>query len=255
MVLPADIRQCQEIELKQTDHIPGDFESSKFEHLKGPYYEGLATIKSLGYDFEDLIHYFPAFVGHLTLARNLALYELYKKTLGIVGHIAELGVYKGAGTLLFGKLVQIFEPNSLTQVHGFDWFKGTKPSKTEAEHVPAGGYKESYDRVKTLIDAQGLNHIIKLHNFDLSGSKVRQFFDKYPHLRFKLLFFDAGTYNVVSNALPLFWERLQKRGIIIFDQYNFDIAPGETTAVNEILPDIELLSLPWGWMPTAYAIK
>lgn len=58
----------------------------------------------------------------LTLGRSLCLYA-YKGTLGLAGNIAEVGVLRGAGTLFVAKL---FEPNSLTQVHGFDWFKGNQ---------------------------------------------------------------------------------------------------------------------------------
>ncbi|MEE4244678.1 MAG: hypothetical protein V2I33_04660, partial [Kangiellaceae bacterium] len=127
----------------QDDYIPGELESSKFSAIKGPYYQGLETIKSLDYSFEDLIHYFPAFCGHLTMARYLALIECYKMTLGVAGHIAELGVYKGAGSLMFAKLSQIFEPNTLTQVHGFDWFAGADPADDEKEFVNPGCYSES----------------------------------------------------------------------------------------------------------------
>jgi len=45
----------------------------------------------------------------MSLNRIITLYEIYKKTLGLNGHIAELGVYKGSGSLLFAKLVKIFE--------------------------------------------------------------------------------------------------------------------------------------------------
>src|ERR1700754_4926392 len=100
------------------DYKEGEFETLKFSHRKQPYYEGLKEILSLGYDQEDLIHQFPSFVGHMTLSRFLGLYELYKMTLGVAGHIAEAGVYKGAGTLFLAKLAQIFEPESLTLVHG-----------------------------------------------------------------------------------------------------------------------------------------
>lgn len=110
--------------MESMDYVPGSLESSKFEHLREPYYEGLEKIKKLGYSFEDLIHYFPSFCGHLTLARYLCLIECYQRTLGVAGHMAEIGVYKAAGSMLFAKLSQIYEPNSLVQVHGFDWFRG-----------------------------------------------------------------------------------------------------------------------------------
>ncbi|MCD6063102.1 MAG: hypothetical protein K0R82_1013, partial [Flavipsychrobacter sp.] len=56
-------------------------------------------------------------------------------------------------------------------------------------------------------------------------------------------------------CLPLFWSRLTKGGYLILDQFNFDIAPGETQAVKEFLPDVKIQTFPWGWMPTAYIVK
>jgi predicted O-methyltransferase YrrM len=78
------------------------------------------------------------------------------------------------------------------------------------------------------------------------------FFEAHPHLRFKIVFLDAGMYEVVKACLPHFWERLNKGGILILDQYNFEVAPGETQAVTEFLKDKEVRTFPYGWMPTAY---
>ena len=109
----------------------GKFELQKFASRKPEYYKGLQQMLALGFDTPDYIHHFPAFVGHMTLARFLSLYEAYKMTLGVAGHIAEIGVYKGAGSLFFAKLTKLFEPESLTLVHGFDWFQGAKITEEE----------------------------------------------------------------------------------------------------------------------------
>src|SRR5258705_13466512 len=119
----------------------GKFELRKFASRKPEYYESLQQILALGFEATDYIHYFPAFAGHLTIARFISLYEAYKMTLGVAGHVAEIGVYKGAGSLFFAKLMKLFEPESLTLVHGFDWFQGAKI--TEEETFVADG--ESYE--------------------------------------------------------------------------------------------------------------
>src|SRR5215831_5583193 len=183
------------------DYIPGDLETQKHAARKEPYYKGLQTIKGLNYEFEDFIHYFPCFTGSQTLSRYLTFYECYKQTLGLSGHIAEVGVYKGASFLFFAKLTQIFEPNSFTQVHGFDWFKGNKPSESEANIVEASDI-EPYDRLIKLIEAQNIQNIAKVHNLDATR-ELESFFKKYPHLQFKLVFLDAGMYKVVKACLPL----------------------------------------------------
>lgn len=174
-------------------------------------------------------------------------------TLGVAGHIAELGVYKAAGSLLFGKLCQIFEPGSLTQVHGFDWFNGTKPTEEEP-NVNLGSYKEDYNRICDLVHAQRMENIVKIHKLDLT-SDLKPFFKKFPHLQFKLLFFDAGQYDIVSHALAYMWDRLTPGGILLLDQFNHDISPGETRAIKEYLPNVKIKTFPFGWLPSAYIIK
>lgn len=235
------------------DYIKGKFETQKFDHRKSDYYEGLQEILSLGYSNEDLLHHFPSFVGHMTLSKFLALYEAYKMTLGVAGHIAEVGVYKAAGTLLFAKLTKIFEPESFTLVHGFDWFQGTKVTEEEP-NVVEGSYKEDYERVIKLIKAQRLDNIVHIHKMDVK-SELSTFFDKNKYMQFKLIYLDAGQYDIVINCLKHFWPRLTNGGIIIFDQFNHELSPGETRAVKEYLPDAKIRTFPFGWMPTAYVMK
>ncbi len=242
--------------MSKSNYTPGGLETSKFAAAKEPYYQGLEAIKGLGYTTEDYIHNFPCFTGHLTLARYLSLFNCYQKTLGIAGHIAELGVYMGACSMLFAKLTQIYEPNAVTQVHGFDWFKGARNlSSEDRDNLTEGSYLEPKERVEALIRAQKLDHILKIHDLDMASEAVGEFFRKYRHMQFKLVFFDIGIYEVVSNCLPYFWERTTPGGIIIFDQYNIDIAPGETRAVRELLPNVVVRTFQHGWIPTAYIVK
>jgi hypothetical protein len=231
----------------------GIYEYKKFQNRREEYYAGLEKIKELDYAFEDLLHHFPSFVGHMTLSRFLGLYELYKMTLGVAGHIGEIGVYKGASMLFFAKLVQIFESESLTQVHGFDWFEGTGSDVIESK-VEVGTYKEDFERIVKLIQAQSLSDLAFIHKMDVTKD-LKPFLERYPHLQFKIIFLDAGMYNVVSTVLPLLWDRLTTGGILILDQYNHELSPGETLAVREYLPNAKVRNLPNIWMPSGYIIK
>ena len=42
---------------------------------------------------------------------------------------------------------------------------------------------------------------------------------------------------------------------MIFDQFNHELAPGETRAVKDFMPDAKIQSFPFGAMPTAYIVK
>lgn len=236
-------------------HIYGKYESTKFQRRRPDFREYIRFLESNPPSLEDWIEHFPAYVGHMSLNRMLTLYELYKMASGLAGHIAEVGVYKGAGSLLFAKLVHIFESESLTQVHGFDWFEGTgKGGKNDTELVPEGGYKSSYEELTNIVGLQKLEHIVRIHNFDLVDG-IEGFFREHEHLTFKLVFLDAGMYNVMRVCIPAFWSRMVVGGIMIFDQFNHELAPGETIAVRECIGNVKIRTIPNSWMPNAYAIK
>ena len=233
----------------------GKFETLKFNHRRKKFYEYIKHLKKNKTSIEDLLEHSTAYIGHMSLNRIITLYEIYKKTLKLNGHIAELGVYKGSGSLLFAKLVKIFESESLTQVHGFEWFKGTDfKNQLDNDLVKKGTY--SYDKKKliNLIKNQGFSNILKIHDLDISKNLVT-FLKKNPHLRFKLVFLDIGINKVLDIAIPLMWERLVKGGILIFDQFNHELAPGETIAINKHLKKKKIMTIKNSWMPNAYIIK
>lgn len=234
-------------------HIDGQFETVKHVERRKKYYENLPRILELSGEKEDLLHYFPAFAGTLTLNRYFTLYELYKRTLGLAGHIAEIGVYKGAGSIFFGKLIQMFEPDSLTMVHGFDHFKGTDES-TDSKLQVAGGNLSDEETVRELIRLQGLESAVKIHNLD-ARTGFPDFFKSADHLDFKLVFLDSGTYDVTAASIKAFWPRMGPGSIMIFDQYNNEVAPGETKAVTDILFNQKIETIPNSWMPSAFIVK
>lgn len=210
-----------------------------------------AWFESAGYTAADFYEYFPCFLGAGPIGRYLSLYECYKQTLGVAGHIAEVGVYRGAVSLLFTKLMLLYEPNATTQVHGFDMYERAVPS-TRGKGF---SFVETYQRVKTLIENQGLQGHCLLHDVN-AIDELPGFFEQAPHLQFKLVFLDAGDYGIVSSCLREFWPRLTTGGIIIFDQFNHEAAPGETRAVKEFLPPgTAIRTFPNGWMPSAYVVK
>ena len=208
----------------------------------------------LGYNLKDYYEQFPCFVGAKDIGRFLSFSECYQKTLGIAGHMAEVGVYRGAVSMFLAKLALLYEPHTLTQMHGFDWFR--EPTKEELKAIPDGhNYYEPYQRISELIGVQGLQNHILLHRLNVI-TELQGFFQKNSHLQFKLVFLDAGDYDIVASCMREFWPWLSNGGIMIFDQFNHEVAPGETKAVKDLLPhDAIIRTFPHGCMPTAYVIK
>jgi len=234
-------------------HIDGQLETVKFADRRDKYYKNLPEILELAGEKEDLLHYFPAYVGELTLIRNFSLIEAYHKTKHLCGHFAEIGVYKASSSILFGKLLHIYEPDSLFMVHGFDNWEGTSAVSENPLQVQ-GGNVANEDAVRELIRLQNLESAVKIHNLD-AEKDFPEFFEKNPHLQFRLVFCDSGTYEITSEAIKAFWPRLLPGGIMIFDQFNSEVSPGETRAVRELLPNEIVRSFIPGWMPSGYIIK
>jgi predicted O-methyltransferase YrrM len=95
---------------------------------------------------------------------------------------------------------------------------------------------------------------VHLHNVDLRTG-LEAFFKENAYMQFKLAFFDAGQYDIVRHSLEHFWPRMTPGGIIVFDQFNHELSPGETRAIKEFLPNARIRTFPFGWMPTAYVVK
>lgn len=231
----------------------GNFEYLKFEKRRDPYKKSLEEIQKMDFSAQELIEDFPRFSGHMSIGRYLTLHELYRKTEGIAGHIGEVGTYKGSSLLWFTKLVQIYEPESLTQVHGFDWFEGTGEDSVELK-IEKGSYKASYQELKDLIQVQNLENNCFVHKLNVV-TELESFFEMNPHLYFKVLFLDAGFYGVVKKSIEVLWPRLNKGGILILDQFGHELSPGEAMAVKEMLPNEKIQTIPNSWMPNAYIIK
>lgn len=215
--------------------------------------EAAEKFKRMDYTPEDFYQHFPCFMGAKQIGRFMSIYDCYRQTLGVAGHIAEVGVFRGAVSFFLTKLTLLNEPHALTQVHGFDWFR--RLTEDELGDSDTSEYHEPYERIRDLIDVQGLQAWLFLHRIDVK-TELKGFFEENSHLQFKLIMLDAGDYEIVASSIREFWPRLSTGGIMIFDQFNHEAAPGETKAIKKLLPeDAVIRTFPNGWMPTAYVVK
>jgi Methyltransferase domain len=231
---------------------PWSLELLKNPPLSQPPRDATEKYIAMGYEAEDFYEHFPCFIGPRLLARFHSLFECYQKTLGIAGHIAEVEVYRGACSFYFAKMLMAYEPFSTTQVHGFDVFERANPDPKLGKGF---AYFESYARIRELVRMQGLEGHLLLHQIDVAV-ELKEFFERHPHLRFRLVVLDAGMYDIVASALREFWPRLSPGGMVVFDQFNHEAAPEETRAVLDWLPaGVQIRTFPNGHMPTAYVVK
>lgn len=194
---------------------------------------------------------FPKYVPREALTRFLARNEVFVKQLQVCGSVVELGVARGGSLLTWAQLSSIYEPANYTrQVIGFDSFGGF-PRVSEQDRGPAeaeelvrqgglaveAGMKEDIERAAALWDmTRFLNHIPKVTvvGGDIAEALPR-FVRENPHLVVSLLHLDADLYEPTKLGLELLRPRMPRGAVILFDQLNLKVFPGETAAVAEVV--------------------
>ncbi len=191
---------------------------------------------------------FPKFASRQALAKFLARYEIFQHMLEVNGSIIECGVLHGAGLLTWAKLSSIFEPaNHVRKIIGFDTFEGfpsiSDADRTEGDsaHLVDGGLAGS-----TLDDVQRAVHLydqnrpiahiakVELVKGDLCTT-APAYLKLNPHLVVSMLYLDLDLYEPTKVALQTFLPRMPKGAVIVFDELNAKMFPGETLAVDEVL--------------------
>ena len=207
---------------------------------------------------ETRLENFPKYVRRQHLKRFLAMYEIYKIALPVKGSIVECGVFRGFGLMSWAKLSAILEPENLTRrIYGFDTFSGF-PSTTgkdkNGERIPEiGGLgADSFEEINALIDIYDsdrfLGHIpkVSLIRGDISET-MPKFLKENQHLVVSLLFIDCDLHAPTLAALKEIVPRMPKGALLVFDELDNPIWPGETLAVLEEigLKNLELRRLEW----------
>jgi hypothetical protein len=175
--------------------------------------------------------------GESRMARAIAHYELYKKTLGLPGDIVECGVFKGVSFMRFMMFQKLFEANRSRKIVGFDIF----------DLFPATDFEQDKEELKKFIDETGggrsitkeaLESYIKQKghdNFELVKGDILKTVPEYvnarPEWRISLLNIDTDIYEPAKTIIEHLAPRVVKGGIIIFDDYG--VFAGETQIADE----------------------
>jgi hypothetical protein len=201
---------------------------------------------------------FTKYVRRQHLKRFLAMYEVFKLALPVKGSVVECGVFRGFGLMAWAKLSAMLEPENLTRrIYGFDTFDGF-PSLAERDQsrftdaCPGDLRANSYDELIQLIHEYDrdrfLGHIpkVELIRGDIAQT-VPAFAVSHPHLVVSLLYLDADLYEPTKVALETFLPRMPKGALLVFDELDNPIWPGETIAAleNNNLRNLRLRRLDW----------
>lgn len=191
---------------------------------------------------------FPKYATRQSIAKFLTKYELFKQILNVNGSIVEAGVLHGGGTLAWAKLSSILEPTNHTRkVIGFDTFegfpsvdekdfKGTDSSLIKVGELQGSTYESVTEAVSIYNENRPLSHIskVELVKGDIAET-APNYLDENPHLVVSMIYLDVDLYEPTKVMLETFVPKMPKGGIIVFDELNAKMFPGETVAVDEVL--------------------
>ena len=209
---------------------------------------------------------FTKYVRRPHLKRFLALYEVFKLALPVKGSIIECGVYRGFGLMGWAKLSAMLEPENLTRrIYGFDTFQGfpsvaANDQSGFANSRPGDLCADSYAELQQLIQEYDrdrfLGHVpkVELIRGDICKT-VPDFVASHPHVLVSLLYLDADMYEPTKVALETFLPRMPKGAVVVFDELDNPIWPGETLAALDAVGARNLRLRRMDWDPyIAFAV-
>lgn len=207
------------------------------------------VVQSRPYTHEDP-DVWPLRARRQSIARFLALYEIFNLQRNVKGSIVECGVRHGASLMTWAKLSATLEPYAYQRrVIGFDTFTGfpessiTKHDQTEDEVdgeslPPEGMLRGNLPRLNESIEIFdkdrpiGHKQKVELVQGDVMET-IPAWLETNKHAMISLLFLDLDLYKPTLFALERFEDRLVTGSVIAFDEINNPDWPGEAEAFRE----------------------
>lgn len=190
----------------------------------------------------------------------------YELTKNLHGDIVECGVFKGSGLAVWLKLLDMYEPNSIKKVLGFDYFnpdfvetlENVVDKNTMAQvfkRCEATNSELSIRAVQdTLLGAGFKTDKFELIQGDITSTSKDYLSDK-PGLRISILYLDLDLDEPTYDALNNMWDRVVDGGIVVFDEYAYHNW-SESNAVDRFIRKRNLKLQPtFVKTPTAFIIK
>ena len=221
------------------------FRTSESEKENFSKLKDLFNSSSLG---DQKIDYLPLYLKRQQLMRILFFQELYMKILNVHGVIMEFGCRWGSNLSVMTALRGIYEPyNHNRKILGFDTFTGlTNISDTRdkpSEFIKEGSYKTSINYAEELRQiilclesACPISHIVKNQIIEGDVRKTLPIYlDNNPQTIIAFAYLDMDIYEPTKSTLEAILPYLTKGSIIGFDEMNWDICPGPTRALDEVI--------------------
>jgi len=156
--------------------------------------------------------------------RCFMLYQFSKQISSLKGDIVEIGVFKGGTARLLA------ESSQNKNIHLFDTFAGIPHSDPQRDIVRKGDFKDtSLESVKAFLG--------DFKNIYFYQGLFPETAKSLGGLKFSLAHIDVDIYKSVLDCCAFFYPRMEKGGVMIFDDYGHPCCPGAKAAVDEYFSD------------------
>lgn len=173
------------------------------------------------------------------VSKFLAHAKLYEMSLGLPGHFAEAGVFKGASFCRFRKLGRLFHPDHTRRFIGFDIFGKFPPAEYGPDKqvldilwASDGDTSITRQTLLLLLKDQGLADNVELVEGDVRQT-LPHYLKEHQQISFAIVNIDLDLYEATAAALENLFPLVVRGGIVILDDY--EGFPGAKRAVDEYL--------------------
>lgn len=205
------------------------------------------------WDYENAFHWFSS---PTRTDKALAQYELYKRIIGLPGHVIEFGVFKAASLIRFGTYRRLLETETSRKIVGFDAF-GSFPH-AEAESAGDRDFISRFeDEAGDGLDREETEAVLRHKGFgnieliegDIADT-LPEWLSLHREAQIALLHVDVDVYEPAKLILEQCYDRVVSGGLIVLDDYN--AVEGETVAVNEFIAprNLRVEKLPYYSVPS-----
>ena len=194
----------------------------------------------------EILENLHLFIPPQQMRRILFFYEIYQELLTVPGVIMQFGVRWGRELALFESLRTTFEPfNHSRKIIGFDTFTGYDGiDEKDGDHqvIKPGNLTTSAhyeDKLDSLLhQREQLSPLPHVQKYQLikgnAEDTLKAYLEENPHTIISMAHLDMNLYRPTRTCLELLKEHMPKGSIIIIDEVNLDILPGETVALKEV---------------------
>ena len=174
--------------------------------------------------------WYAGFVGDNfhSIDRKYTVNRFLQLLTNVPGDTVECGAYKGATSYLICAYIQ--QQAQPRTHHIFDSFEGLSSPKTaDGLYWKKGDLATDEESCRNNLAAFGFVKYYK--------GWIPDRFDEVKDKQFSFVHIDVDLYQPTLDALSFFYERLNKRGILICDDYGFSTCPGTTKAMDDFFKD------------------